>query len=107
MTLLEALVALVILGFSAVGYLEIFQAGARAIRSADEWNRGTALAESALETAVDARTTDTPIVAITPPAGYEASVDVQPWHGRVEDVVVTVVVPGGRTLTVHRLVRPR
>jgi type II secretory pathway pseudopilin PulG len=49
MTLLEALLALVILGLSAVGYLDVYQASARSVRDAGEWTQVVALAESAME----------------------------------------------------------
>jgi type II secretory pathway pseudopilin PulG len=106
MTLLEGILALVILGLSAVGYLEVFQASARAVGSADQWERATAVAESALEHALVARRDGQPIpTALSTNPGYSARVDVVPWRGRVSDMVVTVVLPDGRALSVHRLVR--
>ena len=51
MTLLEALIALVILGLSAIGYLDVFQSSARAVRDADEWTRTVSMAESTMEAA--------------------------------------------------------
>ena len=109
MTLLEALVALVILGTSVAGVLGVFQNGARSVQSADAWNRASVAAESALEEAVRARlegTTPTAPVADVEP-GLEARVEVQAWRGTVDDIVVRVTLPDGRTMTVHRLVRRR
>ena len=109
MTLLEALVALVILGTSVAGVLGVFQNGARSVQSADAWNRASVAAESALEEAVRARLEGT---TLTAPAtdgepGLETRVEVQPWRGTVEDIVVRVTLPDGRAMTVHRLVRRR
>ena len=52
MTLLEALVALVILGLSAIGYLEVFQGAAHAARATGEWLGAAAVAESTMEQAL-------------------------------------------------------
>ena len=108
MTMLEALVALVILGASAAGFLGVFQNGARAMQAASEWNRATAVAESVLEESVNARvrgaSTDVPIENTT---GIETRVDVRPFATNVDDLVVRVTLPDGRSMTVHRLVRRR
>ena len=106
MTLFEALVALVILGASAAGFLGVFQSGARSVQSAAEWNRATAVASSALEDAVrsiregGATTRD-------PRTDSGARVDVQPWATTLDNVTVSVTLTDGRVLTVQRLVRRR
>lgn len=109
MTLLEALVALVILGTSVAGVLGVFQNGARSVQSADAWNRASVAAESALEEAVRARLegtiTTAPVADVEP--GLETRLEVQPWRGNVDDIVVRVTLPDGRAMTVHRLVRRR
>ena len=107
MTLLEALVALVILGASAAGFLGVFQNGARSVRSAAEWNRATEAAEAALEESVRARLTGTTEPLQMDGAGFPTRVEVQQWSATVDDVVVHVSMPDGRTMTVHRLVRRR
>jgi type II secretory pathway pseudopilin PulG len=105
MTLLEAMVALVILGASAAGALGVFQGGARSVVSADAWNRASATAASVLEETVRAHKEGTTPAVDRDIAGLETRVDVLPWHGRVEDVVVQVRLTDGRQMTVHRLVR--
>ena len=106
MTLLEALVSLVILGASAAGFLGVFQNSARAVQSSESWNRASAAAASALEDAV--RTVREGAAA---PARDERDAqtrtDVVPWSSNVDDIVVQVAMPDGRTMTVHRLVRRR
>jgi len=106
MTLLEALVALVILGASAAGFLGVFQNGARSMQSAAEWNRATEAAEAALEESVRARLAGTN-EPLPEAAGLPTSVAVEQWSATVDDVVVRVSLPDGRTMTVHRLVRRR
>ena len=107
MTLLEALTALVILGASAAGFLGVFQSGARSVQSAEEWNRASAAAESALEDAVRAAKDGSSILPSSSESGVETRVELQPWSPRADDVVVRVTLPDGRTMTVHRLVRRR
>ena len=74
MTLLESLAALIILGTTAVGFLEVFQTTARVTRDAAEWARVTAFAESVME-----RTKLADAEAITAPAGVSARVETRPW----------------------------
>ena len=101
MTLLEALVALVILGASAAGFLGVFQNGARSVQSAESWNRASAIAAATLEDAVRASKEG---AALNAPDA-QARVEIQPWSATVDDIVVSVRLPDGRTMTVHRLVR--
>lgn len=107
MTMLEALVALVILGASAAGFLGVFQNGARAMQSASDWNRATAVAEAALEESVRARIAGTDTETLNDPSGIETRIEAQPWSDRVDDVIVSVTLPDGRSMTVHRLIRRR
>lgn len=109
MTLLEALVSLVILGTAAAGFLGVFQGSARATQSADAWNRASTAAEAALEEAVRARIegTDGAGMAGEVATAPDARVEVRPWSGTVDDIVVRVTLPDGRAITVHRLVRRR
>lgn len=105
MTLLEALVALVILGASAAGFLGVFQNSARSVQSAESWNKASAIVATTLEDAVRAAKDGTAPDVST--ADAQAHVDIQPWSATVDDIVVQVTLPDGRTLTVHRLVRRR
>ena len=107
MTLLEAMVALVILALSAVGYLEVFRAGASAGRDADEWTRTVAIAESAMEAATlgDARQAQDAVGA--PAAGFRQQLEVRRWRSGIREVVVTVTSPRGVSFTLHRLARDR
>ncbi len=104
MTLLEAVLALVILGMSAVGFLEVFQGDARAVRDASDWTHATAIAESAMETAL--ATDDVEVEGVTTDAkGAIVQVQRRPWRGRVNEVIVSVRMPDGRTMELRRLSR--
>lgn len=109
MTLLEALVALVILGTSAVGFLGVFQSSAQSAQRAREWHRAAAVAEAALEEAVRARLEGTMAEPVRLAGSDDPQVRVseEAWSPSVTGLVVEVRLPDGRTLTVHRLVRRR
>ena len=102
-TLLESLAALVILGTTAVGFLEIFHTTARATRDAGDWARVTAYAESVMEeTKLDAATTPPQLDA---PAGVSARVERRAWAPGVTEVIVVVTSGDGRRLELRRLTR--
>jgi type II secretory pathway pseudopilin PulG len=97
-TLLETLVALVVLGLAGVGFLETFQATSRSAGDAEAWVAAVARAEAAMEeTKLGTGPTDA------------AAVDVQPWPGApgVDLVTVTVALPDGGAFVLRRLVRSR
>jgi len=99
MSLLESLVSLVILAITAVSFLGTFQQSSRAVRDAALWLRGTQLAEAAME----ARKVGAPV----PPneAGFTTIVAEQPIAAELVDVAVTVVLPDGQRLVLHRVMR--
>lgn len=103
MTLLEAMVALVILALSGVAYLEVFQGDARAVRRAAEWTAAAAAAESAMELTLTGA--DSPTGMPLPAGAAGIQVQRRPWRGRVQDVVVQVRMADGASLEVHRLTR--
>ena len=112
MTLLEALIALVILGLSAIGYLDVFQSSARAVRDADEWTRTVSIAESTMEAATlgDALQAQNALAGRVSDAtgavsGFQRRVEVRPWRAHVQEIVVTVTSPRGTTFTLRRLTR--
>ena len=105
MSLLEALLALMILGFSVVGYLDLFRGGATSVSSASDWMRTVAIAESAMEAATLGDALQAQQAGGVPEEGFVRRVEVRPWDGALSDVVVTVTSPQGASLTLHRLVR--
>ncbi len=98
MSLLESLVSLVILGIAAVSFLGTFQQSARAVRDADQWLRGSQIAEAATEALK--------VGAAPPPdeSGYVTTIEERPLAAGLTDVAVSVVLPNGQRLVVHRVV---
>ena len=102
MTLLEALAALVILGTTAVGFLEVFHGTARVTRDAGDWAQVAAYAESVMEgTKIEVRRDE----AGDAPAGMSARVETRAWAPGVAEVIVVVTSQSGRKLELRRLTR--
>lgn len=102
MTLLESLAALVILGTTAVGFLEVFHTSARATRDAEQWAGTVAYGESLMEALkVDEAAAGAPAL----PPGYGARVENRAWAPGVREVIVVVTSPNGRRLELRRLAR--
>lgn len=102
MTLLESVIALVILGLASVGFLELFQSTNRSTRDAQDWVTAVAYAEEGIE-AVKANALDAS-VSNPPPTGLARNIELKPWRDGMTDVVVTVTMTGGAQLVLHRLV---
>ena len=102
MTLVEALAALVILGTSVVGFLEVFHTTARVTRDAGEWSQITAYAESVME---QTKLTGGEAAVVDAPKGASSQVESHPWAPGVSEVVVVVTSATGRRLELHRLTR--
>ena len=103
MTLLESLAALVIVGTTAVGFLEVFHTTARATRDAAEWAQVSAYAESVMErTKVEAPSLE---IGDGAPRGVTARVEARPFAPGVTEVVVAVTSASGRRLELRRLTR--
>ena len=97
MTLLETLVALVILGLAGVGFLEGFQTNTRAARDQLEWMHAVGEGEAAME---EVKLAEIP---------SNADVRSEPWGGipGLELVTVTVPLRGGGSFVLRRLERAR
>ena len=100
MTLLEALVALVIMGLAAAGFLEAFQGASRSARDAQQWAQAVGYAEAGMESAaLGVAADDEPLPGLT------RQVEARPWRGGVDEVTVTVTMPRGGRYVLRRLVR--
>lgn len=102
MTLLESIVALVILGLAAVGCLELFQRASVATRDTATWSRAVAAAELTMERAVI-----TTAASLDTVDGRACRVDVRPWANGLREIVVSVDVEpssGAARVVLHRLV---
>src|SRR5512134_3980525 len=105
MTLLEAVLALVILGLGAVGYLDVFQAGAHSASRAEEWTQVVAIAESAMEAASLGDALQAQQALGTVDGRFTRRIDARPFDEDLTEIVVTVTSPGGTTFSLHRLHR--
>jgi type II secretory pathway pseudopilin PulG len=105
MTLLESLVALVILGLAAVGFLELFQRVSATTRDTVAWTRAVQVAETTMERAIigeQVQATDTL-------DGLRREVRVRPWRAGLREISVTVHLPppGVAQVEIRRLVAAR
>ncbi len=101
MTLLESVVALVILGLAAVGFLELFQRVSVATRDTAGWSRAVAVAELSMERAVlRAEAANDSI------SGMRRRIEIRPFGAGLREVIVTIDVPppSGAQVVLHRLV---
>ncbi|MEO5580867.1 MAG: type II secretion system protein [Gemmatimonadaceae bacterium] len=104
MTLLESVIALVILGLASVGFLELFQSTNRNTRDAQEWVTAVAYAEEGIEAAKAGQSALNQSAASPAPRGFARRVEVKAWRGGMTDVVVTVTLRDGAEFVIHRLV---
>ena len=113
LTLLETMVALVILGLVVVGFLAVFQGSTRLARDSERWAEAVAYAEDAMEAVkLDPRELLAP-ARVELRGGFERSVETRAWGAgggddsvRLVTVVVTLPDGGGR-MTLSRLVATR
>jgi type II secretory pathway pseudopilin PulG len=105
-TLLESLVALVILGTAAVAFLGALHASSSATNDVEEWLGAVGYAEMSMELTKLGAGSTLPDLDVQP-AGLARDVTVRPWAGGhgVDQVTVTVALPDGGEFVLHRLVR--
>lgn len=107
LTLLETMVALVILGLAVVGFLELF---AGALRNADNsrtWSEAVAYAVDRMERLKLDRqpATTAPAAPERLAGGFERRVERRPWGEGVVWVTVVVALPSGGRVALDRLVQ--
>ena len=104
MTLLEALVALVILATAGVALLEVFAGTTRVAARAEQWSRAVAYAEDGMESLKLDSAQLRVAAAETFSDGFARRVSVRPWSDPAFVVVtIEVTLPGGGTQTLTRL----
>ena len=107
LTLLEVMVALVVLSLVALGYLQLFQGSHRLVGAAREWSQAVEYAEDAIERAK----LDGPSVLETPaaslPEGFRREVTSRSWQPGLTLVTVTVFLPGSGRFQLDWLTRDR
>ena len=103
LTLLETMVALVILGLVVVGYLEVFGTSVHGAQRAAEWSRAVAYAEGGMELAkldLEAlRLRGTQSLE----GGFRRQVETRYFSPSLQLVKVTVIFPDGGRFTLDRL----
>ncbi len=103
LTLLEVLVALVVLGLVAVAYLQIFHGSHALVASSGEWSEAIAYAEDAMErTKLGSASPSAPEGL---PGGFRRQVTTRPWQPGLTLVTVTVFLPGEGRFDLNRLAR--
>jgi len=103
-TLLETMIALVILGLVVVGFLQLFGLAVRTSRRVESWTDAVAYAEAGMELAkLDlAEAVGRGFEEL--PDGYRRQVTTRPWSATLRVATVTVAFPGGGEFRVERLV---
>lgn len=104
LTLLEVMVALVILGLVATGFLETFAGALRATAHARTWAQALVYAEEGQEAVKiegAARATG-PDISLG--GGFRRRITTRPWGQSVDRATVTVTLPDGARFELNRLV---
>jgi prepilin-type N-terminal cleavage/methylation domain-containing protein len=104
LTLLEVLVALVILGMVGLGYLQLFHQSHRVVADSRQWLAAVVYAEDAVEDVKLQGITNLP-AAEDLPGGFRRQISASPWRPGLAAVTVTVSLPGGGSFDLQRLVQ--
>ena len=107
-TLLEAMVALVIVGLVALGYLEVFGGATRTTTRVREWTRAAEYAEAGMESVKLASRRDELPGVEQLDGGFVRRVERSAWReGSLDVVTVVVTMPDGAELRLSRLMGAR
>lgn len=101
-TLLEVLVALVVLTIIGVSYLQLFSEGHHVVGVSQQWSDAVGYAQDAMEHAK--LTGADPRSAL--PGGFRRQITRQPFGSGYTLVTVTVTMPNGARYQLNRLTRP-
>ena len=103
LTLLEVLVALVVLSLVALAYLQVFHGSHALVASSHEWSQAIGYAEDAMERTKLGSAQPSGPEAL--PGGFRRQVTTRPWQAGLTLVTVTVFFPGEGRFDLDRLVR--
>lgn len=98
LTLLEVLVALVILSMVVAGYLELFHGSHVLLARSRMWTEAIAYAADGME---QVKVGAEPVTHL--PGGFRRQVTSRPWTGGLRRVTVTVILPSGARFDLERL----
>ncbi|HEX2723639.1 MAG TPA: hypothetical protein VHM24_12050 [Gemmatimonadaceae bacterium] len=104
MTLLETVIATVILSLAAIGVLELFEQASRSASDADEWVAAIAYAEEGIEAAKIGQVAMNVLPQRPVASGFSRQVSIAAAGRGFSDIVVTVSLPRGGRYVLHRLV---
>ncbi len=102
MTLLESVVAFVIVGLAAVGFLNLFEGEARLPAAAREWTNAVSYAEEGMELAKLGQSTQG-----LRQDGLSRRIERRPFAAHVEEIRVVVTMADGATFEIRRLAAGR
>ena len=98
LTLLEVLVALLILSLVVAGYLEVFHGSHLLLARSRVWSQAMTYAADGME---QAKLGDTRAVSL--PGGFRRQVTSAQWSSGIDMVTVTVTLPDGARFDLRRL----
>ncbi|HEU4681390.1 MAG TPA: type II secretion system protein [Gemmatimonadales bacterium] len=104
LTLLEVMVALVILGLVATGFLETFAGALRATAGARTWSQALVYAEEGQESLKIEGVARAAGPAVPLGGGFSRRIAVRPWREGVGRATVTITLPNGARFELERLV---
>jgi prepilin-type N-terminal cleavage/methylation domain-containing protein len=102
LTLLEVLVALVVLTIVGVSYLQLFSESHRVVGASQQWSDAVAFAQDGMEHAK--LTNSDPKNQL--PAGFRRHISRRPFGAGYTLVTVSVTLPNGARYDLNRLTRP-
>lgn len=105
-TLLEAMVALVILGLVAVECLQVLRGTLRLSDDSARWTQAVSYAEDAME-AVELRELSPVTTRTSLPGGFARRTDSRRWNESATQVTVTISLPDGGEYRLDRLMARR
>ncbi|HYU37564.1 MAG TPA: type II secretion system protein [Gemmatimonadales bacterium] len=107
LTLLEVMVALVVLSLVALGYLQLLQGSHRLVSDAHEWSQAVEYAEDAIEGAQLRGPGLLETSGDTLPGGFRREITNQAWQPGLTLVTVTVFLPSSGRFDLNSLTRDR
>jgi prepilin-type N-terminal cleavage/methylation domain-containing protein len=98
LTLLEVLVALLILSLVVAGYLELFHGSHVLLARSRMWSQAIAYAADGME---QVKVGAEPVTYL--PGGFRRQVTSRPWSAGLQLITVTVILPNGARFNLERL----
>jgi prepilin-type N-terminal cleavage/methylation domain-containing protein len=98
LTLLEVLIALVILSMVVAGYLELFHGSHVLLARSRMWSQAIAYADDGME---QVKVGAEPVTRL--PDGFRRVVTSRPWSPGLQLITVTVILPNGSRFDLERL----